>query len=94
MLTEAFVPSALEVHDESHMHSVPKGAESHFRVLIVSAAFRGLSTVDRHRLVNKALGAMFTEGLHALSLRTLAPEEGDRAAGFVSPECRGGSKAQ
>jgi BolA protein len=94
-LRAALAPVSLAVENESHMHSVPKGSETHFKVVVVSAAFEGLGRVDRHRRVNDALATEFKLGLHALTLRALT--EGEAAAGgldgFVSPACLGGSKA-
>ena len=89
-----FSPSRLVVENESHMHNVPKGSETHFKVLVVSAAFDGMSRVDRQRKINGLLKDEFASGLHALTMRALTPSEGDAAAeGFVSPACLGGSKA-
>jgi BolA protein len=78
-LTEAFAPTRLEVINESHLHaghrSSPGTGESHFRVLIVSAAFTGASRVARHRAVNKLLEAELKGRVHALALNTYAPDE-------------------
>jgi BolA protein len=95
-LRTAFAPTLLEVENESRMHSVPAGSETHFKVLVVSSAFAGMSRVARHRKVNEALAAELASGLHALSIRALDPEEHaqDGAAGFESPQCLGGSKAE
>lgn len=84
----------LVVENESHMHSVPPGSETHFKVLIVSPAFEGLGSVDRHRRVHGLLSDELRSGLHALTLRALTPAqwEAEGAAGFQSPECLGGSK--
>jgi len=88
-------PTHLEVIDESHMHSVPEGAESHFKVVAVSARFADHKLVGRHRLVNQALKSEFESGLHALALHTWTPEEWLEKAGVApdSPPCLGGSKA-
>jgi acid stress-induced BolA-like protein IbaG/YrbA len=51
------------------------GDGHHFEALIVSAAFRGLSRIARHRLVYAALGERMREEIHALSMTTLAPDE-------------------
>ena len=51
------------------------GDGQHFEALIVSEAFRGKSRVQRHQLVYAALGERMREEIHALSMRTLAPEE-------------------
>lgn len=94
-LAQAFSPAHLEVENESHKHSVPKGSETHFKVTIVSAAFEGLGAVDRHRSVHQALADELKSGLHALTLRLLTPAQWEAQGGapFVSPPCLGGSKA-
>jgi acid stress-induced BolA-like protein IbaG/YrbA len=51
------------------------GDGQHFEALIVSDAFRGKSRVQRHQLVYAALGERMREEIHALSMRTLTPEE-------------------
>ncbi|AUX42794.1 BolA family transcriptional regulator [Sorangium cellulosum] len=91
----ALEPVHLDVENESRMHSVPAGSETHFKVLVVSEAFRGLGPVDRHRRVNELLREEFLSGLHALTIRAMTPDEWERqgAAGFQSPACLGGSKA-
>jgi BolA protein len=81
-LVAAFAPLALAIEDESARHAGHSGAreggESHFRVRIVSAAFAGLSRVERQRLVYAAVAAEIAGGLHALALTTLTPEEAAR----------------
>lgn len=75
----ALEPSRLDVINESHLHaghaSSPGTGESHFRIIIVSAAFNGKSRVERHRMVNDALRAELASAIHALALRTFAPGE-------------------
>ena len=77
-LTEAFAPTRLDVINESHLHAghrnSPGTGESHFRVLIVSAAFAGNSRVTRHRIVNKVLGRSSRQGARP-GLKALAPGE-------------------
>jgi acid stress-induced BolA-like protein IbaG/YrbA len=51
------------------------GDGHHFEALVVSAAFRGLTRIARHRLVYATLGERMREEIHALSMRTLTPEE-------------------
>ena len=51
------------------------GDGQHFQALIVSAAFAGKSRVQRHQLVYGALGERMREEIHALSMKTLTPEE-------------------
>jgi BolA protein len=79
-LTERFAPTRLEVEDQSHLHAGHAGArpggETHFAVTIVSAAFTGQSRVARQRLVYETLARELADRVHALSLTTLAPNEG------------------
>jgi BolA protein len=94
-LTAALAPKHLDVINESHMHSVAPGSETHFKVLVVSDAFENKTLIERHRAVNAALAEELKKGLHALTIRALTPAqwEKDGAQGFVSPACLGGSKA-
>ena len=87
-----FAPAHLEVINESHMHSVPPGSESHFKLVIVSDRFHGEARVKRHQAVNKTLARELGGGIHALSLLTLTLDEWrDRERRVPqSPECRGG----
>ena len=54
-LEAAFSPTHLEVLNESAAHNVPRGSETHFKVIVVSEGFAGVGPLDRHRLVNGAL---------------------------------------
>ena len=78
-LTEALAPERLAVVDESAQHAGHAGwrpgGETHFRVEVTAAAFRGQTRVARQRLVYDLLKDEFAAGLHALSLRTQTPEE-------------------
>ena len=82
-LTAAFAPQSLDVVDESHRHAGHAGAtrddgsqgETHFRVRLVSAAFEGISRVERQRRVYAALADELRGPVHALSLTVLAPSE-------------------
>ena len=51
------------------------GDGQHFQAIVVSGAFAGKSRVQRHQLVYAALGERMKEEIHALSMRTLTPEE-------------------
>ena len=79
VLTEAFRPSVIEVHDDSASHAGHSGAapggETHMQVRMVSDAFAGQSRVARSRAVHAMLDAEFRSGLHALSLVLRAPGE-------------------
>ena len=79
LLTSAFAPSHLAVINDSarhHGHAGDDGSgESHFTVEIESAAFAGLSRLERQRLVNRALGDIPGQRVHALAIRAVAPGE-------------------
>lgn len=79
----SFAPARVEVLDESHRHAGHAGArpegETHYRVIVVSPAFAGLSRVARSRAVHEILAAEFAAGLHALSLSLQTPEDAARA---------------
>jgi len=79
VLTRAFSPTVLRVVDDSARHAGHAGARSggqtHYNVLLVSEAFRGLGRVTRSRAVHAVLEAEFADGLHALSLTLRTPEE-------------------
>jgi len=51
------------------------GDGQHFQALVVSQAFAGKSRIQRHQLVYAALGERMREEIHALSMKTLTPEE-------------------
>ncbi|MFQ5743180.1 MAG: BolA family protein [Acidobacteriota bacterium] len=89
----AFAPTHLEVIDESSMHSVPQGSESHFRLLIVSDWFEGRSQIDRHRAVYEILADEMSDLIHALGLQTMTSSEWAHGSIAQSPGCLGGSKA-
>ena len=78
-LTSAFAPSRLEIEDDSARHHGHAGArpegESHFNVLIESAAFQGAPKVARQRMIHHALAEELAGPLHALSIKALAPGE-------------------
>ena len=89
-------PSFLDIQNESHMHSVPRKSETHFKVVVVSTKFAGISLVARHRLLNNLLKDELQTGVHALSLLPYTPEQWQvqQVAGVpASPSCKGGSKA-
>jgi BolA protein len=87
-LTSTFVPIALQVQDESARHAGHAGAErtdgsegeTHFHVILVSAAFEGLSRVERQRRVYAALKEELAGPVHALSLSALTPAEAQKTS--------------
>ena len=86
-LTETFAPVVLQIQDDSHRHAGHAGAhpngQTHYSVLLVSAAFEGVNRVARSRAVHTALQAEFGEkdegGLHALALTLRTPAEHEAA---------------
>lgn len=93
-LQAGFSPLLLEVENESHGHNVPRGSETHFRVLLVSAAFEGRRAVARHQQVYAVLSEELRGGVHALALHTFTPGEWQAREGQApeSPPCMGGSR--
>jgi BolA protein len=87
----ALQPLHLEVVNESHMHSVAPGSETHFKIVVVSHAFDALGLLARHRKVNELLKAELASGLHALSIHALTPAQWEAGGHDLnSPACRGG----
>jgi BolA family transcriptional regulator, general stress-responsive regulator len=81
-LIAAFSPDDLVIDDESARHAGHSGArpggETHFQVRIVSAAFEGLSRVERQRRVYAVLADEMRGSVHALALTTLTPGDASR----------------
>ncbi|HEY4981846.1 MAG TPA: BolA family protein [Pseudolabrys sp.] len=82
-LTEAFAPQSLTVEDISHQHEGHAGSrpggQTHYRVYIVSQAFKSKSRLERHRMINQALSDELAGGVHALAIHAAAPGEGGSA---------------
>ncbi|NVD07361.1 transcriptional regulator BolA [Vibrio sp. JPW-9-11-11] len=93
-LQQSFNPAHLEVVNESYMHNVPPGSESHFKVVIVSDAFLDQRLIARHRQVNQTLADELANHIHALSIHTYTPKEWQDQQGTApdSPMCLGGTK--
>lgn len=79
LLVGAFAPTHLAVINDSARHSGHAGddgsGESHFTVEIESTAFSGVSRLERQRMVNRALGDIPGQRVHALAVRAKAPGE-------------------
>ncbi|MFC3097312.1 BolA family protein [Alteraurantiacibacter palmitatis] len=79
LLAAALAPTRLDVINDSARHRGHSGddgsGESHFTVVIESAAFSGKSRLERQRMVNAALGDIPGTRVHALAIKALAPEE-------------------
>ena len=74
-IREALLPNYLEVINESHMHNVPSGSESHFKVIVVSDVFEAKSRVQRHQTMNTLLADELAGPVHALSIRAVTLAE-------------------
>lgn len=79
-LLQALSPERLEVINESHLHAGHQPgfdgqAESHLRIRIISAAFAGMSRLQRHRTISALLKPELDKGLHALAIEPSAPGE-------------------
>lgn len=95
LLTERFRPVHLTLENESHAHSVAPGSETHFKLVMASAAFEGLGRLERQRAVLALLQGELASGLHALTMRLFSPGEWETAKAdfeMESPPCHGGSK--
>ena len=91
-LKDKFTPTYLDVFNESGMHNVPKGSETHFKVVIVSDSFAKLPLIKRHRSVNSVLQDELSSGVHALSITAKTPEEWAKSPKMhQSPPCKGGA---
>nr|CCA16077.1 BolAlike protein putative [Albugo laibachii Nc14] len=90
-LEAALNPQHLDVINESYMHNVPKGTESHFKVIVVAEVFEGKSLLQRHRMLNEALKEELVELVHALSIESKTPRQWEQNCNVrPSPNCLGG----
>jgi len=90
-LRAVFDPVYLEVMDESYRHNVPAGAESHFKVVMVSERFTGERILARHRSIYAVLSEELAGPVHALALHAYTLKEWSSLENAVpaSPPCRG-----
>ena len=95
-LRRELAPTLLEVKNESGMHNVPPGSETHFNVTLVSGAFSQQSRVQRHRVVNRLLAEQLAGPVHALAIHAYTPDEwlARENAPPASPDCRGGGTSK
>ena len=69
-------PDTLEIVDESHLHIGHAGSrdgKGHFKVVISAHKFKGISLIERHKLVYGALASLMETDIHALSIETHTP---------------------
>lgn len=93
-LLKALEPAYLEVINESSSHNVPPNSETHFKVVVVAAAFDSERLLARHRRINRILADELAGGVHALALHTYTSAEWEARFGAVpeSPACLGGGR--
>jgi BolA protein len=93
LLNQEITPIYLHVEDESKKHQVPKDAETHFKLIVVSSCFINLPLIARHKLVHELLKKEFELGLHALSMHLYTPDEWEKDKLILnSPGCLHGYK--
>ncbi len=90
-IATALQPAHLELLNESHLHAGPR-TDSHFKLIAVAEAFRGLNKVKRHQLVYRLLGEELAGPVHALALHLYTPEEWKEQTVPDSPLCVGTTK--
>jgi BolA protein len=89
-----FESEVLQVTNESYMHSVPAGSETHFKVVLVTEQFAGQRQVQRHQAIYAVLAEELAGPIHALALHTYSTDdwaESQRQAPD-SPQCLGVKK--
>ena len=93
-LKEVLSPIHLEVIDESYLHNVEPGRESHVGIVAISELFEGLNLVKRHQLIYAEIQEEIDGPIHALSIHTFTEQEwkerNEKAE--ASPDCLGGGK--
>ena len=93
-LAGQFKAEVLEVTNESYMHSVPAGSETHFKVVLITDQFAGKRQVQRHQAIYAVLAEELAGPIHALALHTFSAEEWAQSQGLApdSPQCLGAKK--
>jgi BolA protein len=95
-LADQFQPEVLQVTNESYMHSVPAGSETHFKVVLVTAQFAGKRQLQRHQAIYAVLAEELAGPIHALALHTYSADEWSQSQGQApdSPKCLGANKSR
>jgi BolA protein len=94
-LAGQFEAEVLQVTNESYMHSVPAGSETHFKVVLVTEQFAGKRQVQRHQAIYGVLADELAGPIHALALHTYSADEWAESQGRApdSPQCLGANKS-
>lgn len=84
----------LEVINESSGHNVPRGSETHFKLVLVSSDFDNMPLLARHRRVYELLDEVLKGGVHALAIHAMTEQEWREKHGDIplSPPCFGGGR--
>ena len=93
-LQQQLNPVHLEVINESFMHNVEPGSESHIRIVAVSEKFKDMNLVKRHQIIYELIKEELAGPIHAISLNTFSQEEWKKKneKANPSPDCLGGGK--
>lgn len=85
----------MTLENESYMHNVPQGSESHFKLVLVTDVFHGKRLVQRHQLVYSILKEEMTK-IHALAMHLYSIKEWQERNLLApsSPKCHGGEKGE
>lgn len=78
LIADALSPAEVVVRDDSGLHvghAGARGGAGHYAVHVISPHFSGLNSIQRHRLVYRAVSEMMPAAIHALSIEALAPGE-------------------
>lgn len=93
-LKNVLSPEYLEVINESPLHNVPRGSETHFKIVVVSPLFSGQTHLERHRFIYDILADELQNKIHALTITSWTSNEWKEKGGMSasSPLCLGGLK--
>lgn len=93
-LQQHFAPHFIQVENESHLHRSGRGDESHFKIVLVSESFEGMTKIARHRCIYELLALDLQQGIHALALHLYTPTEWQKLGEAVpcSTTCAGHGK--
>ena len=87
VLIDEFNPSILSITNESYMHNVPEGSESHFKVILDTDLFEDVPKIKQHQKIYIALGNIMNQ-IHALSIHSFDKEEFKNNPMIIdSPNC-------
>ncbi len=92
----AFALEHLEVINESHQHNVPVNSQTHFKIVLVSDQFDGVTRINRHRTLNALVADLLAGPVHAMALHPYTLAEWRKRFGEapLSPPCHGGEQTQ